>query len=112
MQLQVWREAAHEHANGSGDVFPRSELETHEIGPCVNQHAWWSRYSAPGYMDKTDTCGPYRNSVDAAIGSFEMHGEVGDGAVLSTDEEDLINALIEGGLTEDEARARVALVTR
>jgi hypothetical protein len=51
MRLEVWHEKSHE--NGEG---------------------WYGRYSAPGYMDCTDDCGPFPSAIEAARETAETFG--------------------------------------
>ena len=74
MQLQVWRENAVE--TESGCAMPETDW-TPEDGPRVGQpmRAWWGCYSAPGYMDRTETCGPFASPAEAARKTFELFGD-------------------------------------
>ena len=54
---------------------------------------WYSRYSAPGYLDCTDTEGPFESEEEAASGSFEMYGDQGAGDELTADEQELIDII-------------------
>lgn len=103
MRLTVWQEAAHEHANGSGDVQPVSMLEDHEQGTLVNAHAWWGKYSAPGFMDQTEVSGPYEHETEAALATFELFGMTGEGEERTDDERECIDMLVSFGIPEHEA---------
>lgn len=52
---------------------------------------WYSRYSAPGYLDCTDTEGPYNTKEAAAIECFLVYGEEGDSEDLTPDEQELLD---------------------
>jgi hypothetical protein len=54
---------------------------------------WYSRYSAPGYLDCTDTEGPFDSLTAAAVATFEAYGEEGDGDELTPDEQELIKII-------------------
>lgn len=105
MKLRVWQEAAHEHANGSGDVQPISMLKDHERGALVNAHAWWGQYTAPGYMDQTEVSGPYQTNDEAALETFRLYGSVDTdcGSMVTADEQECIDMLVSMGIPEHEA---------
>ena len=51
MVLQVWREMAVENADGC--LYPVSASEENDTP--LGEERWFAQYSAPGYMDCTDT---------------------------------------------------------
>ena len=54
---------------------------------------WYSRYSAPGYLDCTDEIGPFETEEEAAIECFCMHGEESLDGQLTADEQELIDII-------------------
>ena len=47
--------------------------DSEEVEP--TESGWYSRLSAPGYMDCTDWSGPYDSEEEAAVGLYEMFAE-------------------------------------
>jgi hypothetical protein len=39
------------------------------------ERVWWGQYSAPGYTDRTETCGPFASAADAARETFALFGD-------------------------------------
>ena len=66
MRLQVWAEPEH-----NGLPISEADEQPEHIGPKV----WWGQYSAPGYMDRTETCGPFASPAEAARKTFELFGD-------------------------------------
>jgi hypothetical protein len=82
MELQVWKAAAEEH---DGVLYPQDMCG--EGCPCPDSHgsdcdlpstsagqAWFARYSAPGYLDRTDPVYSTTGPIDAARQAFETYG--------------------------------------
>ena len=80
MVLQVWAEPSAETSDGEGPM-PLAEATAHcndRAAHTVNVSKgrfWWGRYSAPGYMDRTDTCGPFTSAAEAARETFALYGD-------------------------------------
>lgn len=66
MKLQVWQEPEH-----NGSPISEADEQPEHIRPKV----WWGQYSAPGYMDRTETCGPFASAADAARETFALFGD-------------------------------------
>lgn len=54
---------------------------------------WFAEYSAPGYMDKTDSVGPYKTAPEAILECLRLYGEEGEGSIASDDELEAIDLL-------------------
>lgn len=80
MQLQVWAEPSAETSDGQGPM-PLDEASIYcndRAAHTVNvskERVWWGRYSAPGYMDRTETCGPFTSAAEAARETFALFGD-------------------------------------
>lgn len=71
MRLSVWRAEIHEDNDGQTYPDPDDDLPTLATG----RKAWWGQYTAPGYMDRTDTSGPYASAAEAARETFALYGD-------------------------------------
>lgn len=80
MVLQVWQETGLEGEclvdDGSG-WYPESHVEADPESYRLSgdkQELWWAEYSAPGYMDRTDSvCAS--TPWGAALAAFELYGD-------------------------------------
>lgn len=122
MRLQVWRERMtlrwDTEANGPRFV-PVSEAHGYEDLPAEIEAerdgyaepniggegamAYWANYSAPGYMDKTDTSGPWPTGFEALYDAFTSY------ASDEADDEEAVLLAGSFGLDPIEARARLGL---
>jgi len=98
MQLQVDKFDAYRVETNNGSCIVPCDLLTreYEVGEWGNDEetlgeletfcegypseytvvsGWFSRYSAPGFMDQTDYCGPYPTAKEAADECKEMYGD-------------------------------------
>lgn len=80
MKLSVWSEPAERLDDpDNGDLVPRSEAGADDSRAAYSApehaHAWWGQYTAPGYMDRTDTSGPYASAAEAARETFALYGD-------------------------------------
>ena len=82
MRLQVWQEPAERLDDPDyGDVVPLSEAEAYSDRPAYSvdrsdySGTWWAGYSAPGYMDRTDTVGPYEDPIEATLAALVLYGD-------------------------------------
>ena len=73
MTPQIWREAI--GMDGGGNQVPVSEVNSLEPHPPRGRSAWWCKLSASGYMDQTDTSGPFKTERDAAEYLCEMYAD-------------------------------------
>lgn len=73
MKLSVWREAAVYIADDDSTLYPLSEHEDDHTPS--GTFGWWGQYTAPGYMDRTDTSGPYASAAEAARETFALYGD-------------------------------------
>jgi hypothetical protein len=82
MSLEVWNEAAEEH---DGALYPQSHCEDGcpnpdgcgpdcELPTVSRGMAWFAWYSAPGYLDRTDTVASKVGPIDAAREAFSTYG--------------------------------------
>ena len=119
MVLQVWRErmtlrwdaesqdarfVPESEAHGFDDLpeIIASEIEGYaepNIGG-EGSLAWFARYSAPGYMDRTDTAGPGPTAIEAGIACWDLY----DG-----DAEELVTTLARVGCEEADVRSMAGL---
>jgi hypothetical protein len=78
MRLEVWREMA---LDVNGDVYPESEVDS-DLLPLARKVGarWFANYSAPGYMDRTETVGPYNSPLKAARECFGLYGDTETGS--------------------------------
>lgn len=76
MRLQVWREHRALVRDDEGGLIsvPLSEVGDREVEE-RQPPAWWACYSAPGYMDRTETVGPCASAIQAAREAFGMYGD-------------------------------------
>ena len=80
IQLQVWAEPSAETSDGQGPM-PLDEAAIYcndRAAHTVNvskARVWWGCYSAPGYMDRTETCGPFTSAAEAARETFALFGD-------------------------------------
>ena len=82
MRLQLWQEPAERLDDPRyGDVVPRSEAEadgsraSYSVDRSDYSATWWAEYSAPGYMDRTDTVGPYEDPIEATLAAITLYGD-------------------------------------
>lgn len=70
---------------------------------------WWGKYSAPGYMDQTETTGPWDTAQEAALETFGLFGEKQDYPedMSTADEDECIDMLVSMGMTREEAINKV-----
>jgi len=119
MQLQVWRErmvlrwdadsqdarfVPESEAHGFDDLpeIIASEIEAYaepNIGG-EGSLAWFACYSAPGYMDRTDTSGPWPTALEAGVACWDLYD--GDG-------EELVTTLASVGCDESDVRGMAGL---
>ena len=71
MQPQVWRERISIVADDMQEMeLPEDEADARRDGFTMvkptKRSAWWAQLSAPGYMDRTDTAGPFDTEREAA----------------------------------------------
>lgn len=71
MRLQVWREKS--VSDGDGGLIPISERETIEGGK-PGPILWWACYSAPGYMDRTESVAG-DTAEEAILAAFDLFGD-------------------------------------
>lgn len=128
MKLKVWQADA--TVNADGEVVPKDCNQTATLKPknanvklfynvsqtlyandkVANRNKWWGQYSANGYMDQTDPCGPHEDAVTAVVETLGLYGQEGEGGAISDDEKEAFEILTdELGLTEDEARRELGL---
>jgi len=74
MRLTVWAE---EGLAFNDAEAPRSETpdEVSELAESIGMR-YWANYTAPGYMDRTDTCGPFTSALEAARECAELFGDL------------------------------------
>lgn len=71
---------------------------------------WFGRYSAPGYLDATDECGPFLNAHDAVVETFTQYGEASfSDEPITGDEQEAIDLLIDLGIAPDHAALMVGI---
>lgn len=74
MKLAVWAE--------EGLAFNDAEAPCSETPDDIEGLAtpiglkFWAHYSAPGYMDRTETCGPFDTALQAARECAELFGDL------------------------------------
>ena len=73
MRLRVWGEPAVYTSDDDSTLYPLSENE--EDHTPSGTFGWWGQYSAPGYMDRTETCGPFASPAEAARETFKVYGD-------------------------------------
>ena len=125
MRLQVWRErmtlrvdpesgdprfVPESEAHGYGDLpeIIASEIEGYaepNIGG-EGSMAYFSCYSAPGYMDRTETSGPWPTAMEALCSTFETY------ASDEADEAEAVSLAGAFGIDPIEARFRLGLDAR
>lgn len=50
-------------------------LSTDCDDPNEAEAGWYCRLSAPGYLDCTDWCGPFKTEIEALVALYETFGE-------------------------------------
>lgn len=61
-----------------GDSVPLDRISQYLEGKPISaevKYGFCARYSAPGYLDRTDWCGPYETSGEAIEACKELYGE-------------------------------------
>jgi len=77
MQPQVWKETMTQWETPSGETYFLSAGENPGEGyrDCGPSRGWYCRLSAPGYLDCTDTDGPFKTEAEAEEHLIEMYGD-------------------------------------
>jgi hypothetical protein len=106
MRLRIWQSDT--VVTRSGELLPRSIAECDPEDPIESVEQtdeWWGEYTAPGYMDKTEPCGPYGDPIEAVCQTLFMYGDRGfEGAESGDDLEALEFLVNELGVDKDRAR--------
>ncbi len=55
-------------------VFRADPEDTDTEGNPIGE-GWFGEYSAPGFMDRTDPCGPFEGPIEAALGTCKLYGD-------------------------------------
>lgn len=107
MKLQAWSEHYADFAPASGgfaETRPLSEQgDDQRVSDVSERKGWFARYSAPGYMDRTDSVGPFDTYQEAIQECLRLYGEEGEGSIASEDELEAIEMLVAYGMPETEA---------
>lgn len=112
MQLRVWQDDA--VTTRDGLVLPREQAEADQKADPIESvdqpDMWWGEYTASGYMDRTDACGPFETPVEAVVETFKLLGAQGCEGEQTGDETEAIAFLCgELGVEERSARAMLGM---
>lgn len=80
MRLTVYRAKYADYAPSAGGYAEMRECDTVDSSEDLQvvsdvATAWFARYSAPGYMDQTDSVGPFQTPSEAAQACFDLYGD-------------------------------------
>lgn len=80
MRLTVYRASYADYAPNAGGFADLRECDTvdesEELQRVSSESSgWFARYSAPGYMDQTDSVGPFKTASEAAQSCFDLFGD-------------------------------------
>ena len=80
MRLTAYRASFADYVPMEGGFAEMRECDTVDSSEALQivsdvATAWFARYSAPGYMDQTDSVGPFKTPREAAQACFDLYGE-------------------------------------